>query len=48
VVTAASVGFIFTVISVGINRGPATRPMFATHVLGTRYAIMADFLIVSA
>ena len=48
VVTAAVVGFIFTVVSVGINRGPATNPMFPTLVLGTRYTIMADFLIVSA
>jgi hypothetical protein len=48
VVTAVAVGFIFTVISVGINRGPATNPMLPTEVLGTRYTIMADFLIVSA
>src|SRR2546430_2169533 len=48
VVTAVAVGFIFTVISVGINRGPALNPMLPTQVLGTRYTIMADFLIVSA
>jgi hypothetical protein len=48
VVTAVAFGFIFTVISVSINRGPATYPMFPTQVLGTRYTIMADFLIVSA
>ena len=48
VVTAVAVGFIFTVISIGINRGPATEPMLPTQVLGTRYTIMADFLIVSA
>ena len=48
VVTAVAVGFIFTVISVSINRGPATNSMLPTHVLGTRYTIMADFLIVSA
>ena len=48
VVTAVAVGFIFTVISVGINRGPAAKPMLPMQVLGTRYAIMADFLIVSA
>jgi len=48
VVTAIAFGFIFTVISVGINRGPALNPMLPTQVLGTRYTIMADFLIVSA
>jgi hypothetical protein len=48
VVTAVAIGFIFTVISVSINRGPATNSMLPTHVLGTRYTIMADFLIVSA
>ena len=48
VVTAVAFGFIFTVISVGINRGPALNPMLPTQVLGTRYTIMADFLIVSA
>jgi hypothetical protein len=48
VVTALAVGFIFTVISVTINRAPATDPMLYTRVLGTRYTIMADFLIVSA
>jgi hypothetical protein len=48
VVTAVAVGFIFTVISVSINRGPALNPMLPTQVLGTRYTIMADFLIVSA
>ena len=39
-VTAVAVGFIFTVISVGINRGPALNPMLPTQVLGTRYTIM--------
>src|SRR6266496_4167310 len=48
VVTALAVGFIFTVISVIINRGPATSLMLPTQVLSTRYTIMADFLIVSA
>ena len=48
VVTAVAVGFIFTVISVSINGGPAAKPMLPAQVLGTRYAIMADFLIVSA
>src|SRR5262249_44248430 len=48
VLTAIAFGFIFTVISVGINRGPATNPMLPTAVLGTRYTIMANFLIVSA
>ena len=48
-VTAVAVGFVFRpVISVGINRGPALNPMLPTQVLGTRYTIMADFLIVSA
>ena len=48
VVTALAVGFIFTVISVSINRGPAAKPMLLTQVLGTEYTIMAEFLIVSA
>ena len=48
VVTAVAVGFIFTVVSVSINRAPATTRMLLTQVLGTRYTIMADFLIVSA
>ena len=48
VVTAVAVGFIFTAISVSINGGPAAKPMLPTEVLGTRYTIMADFLIVSA
>jgi hypothetical protein len=48
VVTAVAVGFIFTVISVSINRAPAITPMLPTQVLGTRYTIMANFLIVSA
>ena len=47
-VTAVAAGFIFTVLSVSINRGPAAKPMLPAQVLGTRYAIMADFLIVSA
>ena len=48
VVTALAAGFIFTVVSVSINRAPAINPMFPTRVLATRYTIMADFLIVSA
>jgi hypothetical protein len=48
VVTAIAAGFVFTVVSVSINRGPATNPMLPALVLGTRYTIMADFLIVSA
>lgn len=48
VVTAVAVGFIFTVITVSINRAPAIDPMLPTRVGGTRYTIMADFLIVSA
>jgi len=48
VVTALAVGFIFTVISVSINRAPAIEPMLPTRAGGTRYTIMADFLIVSA
>ena len=48
VVTAVAVGFIFTVISVSLNRAPAIDPMLPTRVGGTRYTIMADFLIVSA
>lgn len=48
VVTAVAVGFIVTVISVSINRAPALTPMLPTRVDGTRYTIMADFLIVSA
>jgi hypothetical protein len=48
VVTAIATGFIFTVISVSINRAPAIDPMLPTRVGGTRYTIMADFLIVSA
>ena len=48
VVTAVAVGFIFTVISVSINGGPAAKPMLPAQVLGTRYTIMAEFLIVSA
>jgi len=48
VVTALAVGFIFTVVSISINRAPAVTPMLPTQVLGTRYTIMANFLIVSA
>jgi len=48
VVTAVAVGFIFTVVSVSINPAPAIDLMRPTDVLGTRYTIMADFLIVSA
>ena len=48
VVTALAVGFIFTEISVSINRAPATTRVLPTQVLGTRYTIMANFLIVSA
>ena len=48
VVTALAAGFIFTVISVSINRAPTINPMLPTRVLATRYTIMADFLIVSA
>jgi len=48
VVTAVAVGFIFTVVSVSINPAPAIDLMLPTKVLGTRYTIMADFLIVSA
>ena len=48
VVTAVAVGFIFTVVSVSINPAPAINLMLPTRVIGTRYTIMADFLIVSA
>jgi hypothetical protein len=48
VVTAVAVGFIFTVISVTINRAPAITLMLPTQADGTRYTIMGDFLIVSA
>jgi hypothetical protein len=48
VVTAVAVGFIFTVVSVSINPAPAINLMLPMRVLGTRYTIMADFLIVSA
>ena len=48
VVTAIAVGFIFSVISVTINPAPAINLMLPTQVVGTRYTIMADFLIVSA
>ena len=48
VVTAVAVGFIFTVVSISINPAPAINAMLPTQVLGTRYTIMADFLIVSA
>jgi hypothetical protein len=48
VVTALTVGFIFSVVSVTINHAPAIEPMLPTRMGGTRYTIMADFLIVSA
>jgi hypothetical protein len=48
VVTAVAVGFIFSVVSTSINPAPAIDRMLPTDVLGTRYALMADFLIVSA
>jgi hypothetical protein len=48
VVTALAFGFIFSVVSVTINRAPAIEPMLPTRMGGTRYTIMADFLIVSA
>jgi len=48
VVTAVAVGFIFSVVSTSINPAPAIDLMLPTDVLGTRYALMADFLIVSA
>ena len=48
VLTALAVGFIFTVISVSINRAPTITPMLPTQVLATRYTLVADFLIVSA
>ncbi len=48
VVTAVAVGFIFSVVSISINPAPALTLMLPTQVLGTRYAIMANFLIVSA
>lgn len=48
VVTAVVVGFIFSVVSTSINPAPAIDLMLPTDVLGTRYALMADFLIVSA
>src|SRR6266550_3441083 len=37
VVTALAVGFIFTVVSISINRAPAITRMLPTQVLGTRY-----------
>ena len=48
VVTAVAVGFIFSVVSVTINRAPAIDPMLPTRVDAARYTVMADFLIVSA
>lgn len=48
VVTAVAVGFVFSVISTSINPAPAINLMLPTRVIGTRYTIMADFLIVSA
>jgi hypothetical protein len=48
VVTAVAFGFIFSVVSTSINPAPAIDRMLPTDVLGTRYALMANFLIVSA
>ena len=48
VVTAIAVGFIFSVVSVTINPAPAIDLMLPTRADGTRYTVMADFLIVSA
>ena len=48
VVTALAVGFVFSVVSTSINPAPAIDRMLPTDVLGTRYALMANFLIVSA
>ena len=48
VVTAIAVGFIFSVVSVTINPAPAIDLMLPTQADGTRYTVMADFLIVSA
>jgi hypothetical protein len=47
VVTAVAVGFIFTVVSTTINPAPTINLMLLTRTLGTRYTIMANFLIVS-
>jgi hypothetical protein len=48
VVTAVAVGFIFSVVSISMNPAPAINLMLPTDVIGTRYTIMANFLIVSA
>ena len=48
VVTAIAVGFIFSVVSVSINPAPAIDLMLPTRADGTRYTVMAYFLIVSA
>jgi hypothetical protein len=48
VVTAVAVGFIFSVVSVTINPAPAIDLMLPTRADGTRYTVMAYFLIVSA
>jgi hypothetical protein len=48
VVTAVAAGFVFSVISVTINPAPAIDLMLPTRADGTRYTVMADFLIVSA
>jgi len=48
VVTALAAGFVFTVVSVTINPAPAIDLMLPTRAGGTRYTVMADFLIVSA
>jgi hypothetical protein len=48
VLTALAAGLLFTVAAVTINRAPAIEPMLPTRAGGTRYTIMADFLIVSA
>jgi len=48
VVTALAAGFVFTVVSVTINPAPAIDLMLPARAGGTRYTVMADFLIVSA
>ena len=48
VVTAVATGFLFSVVSVTINPAPAIDLMLPTRADGTRYTVMAGFLIVSA
>jgi hypothetical protein len=48
VVTALAAGFVFSVVSVTINPAPAIDLMLPADAGGTRYTVMADFLIVSA